>query len=121
MDVNQLVADHVARFNRGVAAGDFAPLVESFADDATMSFAGVPVGPFTGKAAIAEAYRANPPDDAIEVIAVYESGPDHAYVGYVWRADPAGATGEMRLRWRPEGLLQSLDVRLPAPAGTGGG
>jgi steroid delta-isomerase len=112
MDINQLVAEHVARFNDSVAAGDFAPLVESFAEDATMSFEGVPIGPFAGKAAISEAYRMSPPDDAIDLVEVRESGPDAASVGYVWRSDPA-KTGEMRLRWRPDGLVQALDVRLP--------
>jgi hypothetical protein len=112
MDVNQLVNDHVARFNDSVAAGDFTRLVESFAEDATMSFEGVPVGPFAGKAAIAEAYRTSPPDDTIDLLDVDEVAPDAARVGYAWRSEP-GKTGEMRLRWRPDGLLQVLDVRLP--------
>ena len=55
MNPQQLAADHVRRFNACVATGDFAPLVQSVADDATMTFEGAPVGPFTGKAAIAEA------------------------------------------------------------------
>ncbi|OLB75820.1 MAG: hypothetical protein AUI14_20240 [Actinobacteria bacterium 13_2_20CM_2_71_6] len=113
MDVNRLVANHVARFNRSVAAGDFTSLVESFADDATMSFEGVPVGPFTGRAAIAMAYRMSPPDDAIDLGEVHESGPDSARVEYTWRSDPAKKAGEMRLAWQPDGLVRSLEVRLP--------
>jgi hypothetical protein len=66
----QLAADQVRRFNACVIAGDFSPLVESLAEDATMAFKGMDFGPFTGRTAIAEAYHESPPDDTIEVLDV---------------------------------------------------
>jgi SnoaL-like domain len=59
---------HVARFNRGVRTGDFGPMVEAFSDDGELVFVGIPVGPFVGREAIREAYRAQPPDDEIVLL-----------------------------------------------------
>jgi steroid Delta-isomerase len=113
VDPQQLAADHVRRFNACVAAGDFSPLVESLADDATMAFEGMPVGPFAGKAAIAEAYRQSPPDDTIDVVEVRQTDPAGALVAYAWRSDPAKAAGQMLLSWGPDGRLRALEIRLP--------
>ena len=44
-----LLDEHVKRFNAAVRSGDFGPMLENFADDATMAFEGVPVGPFVGQ------------------------------------------------------------------------
>jgi hypothetical protein len=107
----QLALDHVRRFNVCVVEGDFAPLFDCLAEDATMAFQGVDVGPFHGKAAIAEAYRRSPPDDTIDPVAVRQTDPDSALVEYAWRSDPAGSTGELRLSWGPDGLLRALEVR----------
>jgi steroid Delta-isomerase len=113
VDLQRLAADHVRRFNASAAAGDFSPLVESLADDATMAFKGVDVGPFSGKAAIAEAYRQAPPDDTIDVIDVRATGPDSALVEYAWHAAPQRGRGRLRLSWRPDGLLRTLEIELP--------
>ena len=64
------LAEHERRFNDAVSSGDFAPLVELFADDAELEFVGVPVGPFVGRDAIAAAYETQPPDDALDVQSV---------------------------------------------------
>ncbi|MBX6357533.1 MAG: nuclear transport factor 2 family protein [Micromonosporaceae bacterium] len=113
MDAQQLAADHVRRFNACVAAGDFSPLVESIAEDATMAFTGTDFGPFAGRAAIAEAYRQSPPDDTIEVVDVRQTDPATALVAYTWRSDPAKATGQMRLAWGPDGRLRTWELSLP--------
>ena len=63
-----ILDDHVERFNEGVRTGDFTRMLENFAPDATMAFEGVPVGPFVGRDAIAQAYRDQPPDDELDVI-----------------------------------------------------
>ena len=52
-----ILEEHVKRFNAGVRSGDFTPMLENFGDDATMTFEGVPVGPFAGRDEIAQAYR----------------------------------------------------------------
>jgi steroid delta-isomerase len=107
----QLAVDHVRRFNASVAAADFSPLVESLSEDATMAFEGMPVGPFAGKAAIAEAYRQSPPDDIIDLLEVRQTDPAGAEVEYVWHSDPA-KRGRLRLGWTPDGLLQTMEIRV---------
>jgi len=91
-----LLADHVRRFNAAVRSGDFSPMLENFADDATMVFEGVPVGPFIGRDAIAEAYREQPPDDELDVLDVRRDG-DTLIAGYAWRRAPDVRAGELRL------------------------
>lgn len=94
-----LLDEHVKRFNAGVRSGEFAPMLENFADDATMAFAGVPVGPFVGRDAIAQAYREQPPDDELDVLDVRDDG-DTVVAGYAWRRDPDVRAGELRLTVR---------------------
>jgi len=103
-----LLDEHVERFNAGVRSGDFAPMLENFADDATMAFEGVPVGPFAGKEAIAEAYRVQPPDDELDVLDVREDG-DTVVAGYAWRREPGRRAGELRLT-AAGGLIRGLVV-----------
>jgi ketosteroid isomerase-like protein len=91
-----LLADHVKRFNAAVRSGDFSPMLENFSDDATMVFEGVPVGPFIGRDAIAEAYREQPPDDELDVLDVRRDG-ETIVAGYAWHRDPDVRAGELRL------------------------
>jgi steroid delta-isomerase len=88
---------HVETFNAAVATGDFAPLVVFFADDAHLEFAGVPVGPFEGRAAIAAAYAAQPPTDTMTILDT-RIEPDGTVVeAFSWSADEGSRSGEMRL------------------------
>jgi hypothetical protein len=70
-----LLDRHVDLFNQAIRTGDFAPMLEQFTEDAELVFEGVPVGPFVGKQAIADAYAANPPDDEVEILS-FEESPD---------------------------------------------
>jgi hypothetical protein len=88
--------EHVARFNAGVRSGDFGPMLEQFADDAKMTFEGVPVGPFIGHDAIAEAYRDQPPDDELDVLDERRVG-DTIVAAYAWRREPGRRAGELRV------------------------
>ena len=72
-----------------------------FTDDAELEFVGIPVGPFRGRAAIAEAYRAQPPDDEIVLL---DGGPR-----YAWSRDPERPAGELHLEER-EGAIVRLRV-----------
>ena len=91
-----ILEEHVKRFNAGVRSGDFAPMLENFGDDATMTFEGVPVGPFAGRDEIAHAYRDQPPDDELDVLDTRRDG-DTFVAGYAWRRQPDVRAGELRL------------------------
>ena len=96
LEARDVLEEHVQRFNAGVRSGDFAPMLEQFADDAEMSFEGVPVGPFVGVDAIAQAYREQPPDDELDVLDVRYGG-ETLVAGYAWRREPEKRAGELRL------------------------
>ena len=100
--------DHVERFNAAVRSGDFGAMVAHYDDDAELVFAGVPVGPFHGRDAIAEAYRTQPPDDEILLLDEREEG-DELVGGYAWTREPDVRAGELRLTVR-DGRTQRLVV-----------
>jgi steroid delta-isomerase len=91
------LADHVRRFNDGVRRGDFTDLVDTFAADGELVFVGVPVGPFRGREAVAEAYRAQPPDDEL-IVLDHSEREGEVVAGYAWAREPDVRAGEMRLR-----------------------
>jgi steroid delta-isomerase len=91
--LSEVLDRHVAGFNEGVRTGDWSAMLAQLDDDAELEFAGIPVGPFAGKAAIAEAYRAQPPDD--ELVALESLG-EHAIV-YAWSSEPSRPAGELHL------------------------
>jgi steroid Delta-isomerase len=93
----RLLREHVERFNAGVRSGDFEGMLGSFADDAEMVFEGVPAGPFSGRDAIAAAYRDQPPDDEIALLDVREEDGGLVRAPYAWASAPATEAGEMRL------------------------
>ncbi len=98
--MSERVAAHVAAFNETVASGEWVRFSERFSDDATLAFEGVPVGPFTGRSAIAAAYAAQPPTDTMSVTDVETEG-DHDVARFAWTE---GGTGTMRLTWRDGGV-----------------
>lgn len=83
-------------------------MLEGFAVDAEMEFRGIPVGPFSGREAIAAAYRAQPPDDEMRVLEERERD-DRVEARYAWLADPDVAAGEMLLT-HDAGLIRKLVV-----------
>ncbi|HEX6682733.1 MAG TPA: nuclear transport factor 2 family protein [Candidatus Limnocylindrales bacterium] len=106
MDLDEAVREHEKLFNDAVRAGDFTAFLATFAEDAVMSFDGVPVGPYKGREAIAEAYATRPPTDTMTVWSIEEAGPDTADVRFDW---DAGGGGSMRVKWR-EGLVAALTI-----------
>ena len=96
-------ADHVEAFNHAVVSGDWDTFAERFAEDATMSFVGVPAGPFEGRTAIGEAYRANPPTETMSLIEASADGTAR----FKWAG---GGTGTMRITWTPADLVAQLVV-----------
>ena len=94
MDIDAAVAAHVEQFNNAVRSGDYAAFVGMFGDDAVMSFDGVPVGPFRGRAQILRAYQDQPPTSTLTVRSVDEVAPGLARVAFDW---DEGGSGTMQL------------------------
>lgn len=97
-----MLTAHVQRFNYGVRTGDFDPMVSAFSEDAELVFEGIPVGPFVGRDAIAEAYRERPPDD--EIVLLGGEGT------YAWASAPEVPAGQMLLTER-DGEIARLVIR----------
>jgi steroid Delta-isomerase len=108
-DVYDVLERHVELFNAGVRRHDFSCMLSQFADEAVMRFEGVPVGPFEGRSAIAEAYRGQPPDDEIRVLDTSDGGPDRVIARYAWAAAPERMAGRLHLSAR-DGLITELVV-----------
>jgi steroid Delta-isomerase len=104
----RLLHDHVLRFNEGVRTGDWAPMLERFAEAAELAFEGIPVGPFHGREAIAAAYAEQPPDDQLVTLRVQEAG-NGVTALYAWRREPGTVAGRMVLTER-DGLVARLLV-----------
>jgi SnoaL-like domain len=92
--------EYVGRFNEGVRSGDWSRLLELLADDAELEFVGIPVGPFHGRDEIAEAYRAQPPDDELVLL------DDRRYA---WAREPERPAGELHLEER-DGRIGTIRV-----------
>jgi steroid delta-isomerase len=103
-----MLAEHVRHFNEGVRSGDFGPMLAGFAPDAEMTFEGVPVGPFKGRDAIAEAYAERPPDDEVVLLGEPRVEGDVEESGYAWAREGTRA-GRMILTAR-EGQIARLVV-----------
>ena len=92
-----LLERHVELFNAAVSSGDYDPFLATFADDAVMRFDDLPLGPFIGRKAIAEAYATQRPSDTMALIGMQEVGKDAVTAAFEW---DAGGTGSIYLRFR---------------------
>lgn len=106
MDVTDAVREHERLFNDAVRAGDYDAFVATFAEDAIMRFDDVPVGPFKGRDAIANAYATRPPTDTMTIWEIEEVGPETAHVRFDW---DAGGGGSMQVTWR-DGQVAELII-----------
>jgi hypothetical protein len=104
----QALADHVEALNSGVAGNGFDRLAAGLTDGCVMRFDGIPVGPFEGRQAVLEAYRTNPPDDGIVVLAA-EYDERRAVATYAWAAKPQRPAGRMLLDL-DGGLISALTI-----------
>lgn len=103
---SERAARHVAAFNDSVRSGDWAGFANRFTPGATMRFAGVPAGPFTGREAIAAGYASAPPSDTLTVTRAVSSG-DVDELWFAW--DTSNTTGTMILHWSGD-LIAELTV-----------
>jgi hypothetical protein len=97
-----LLDDYVQRFNEGVRSGEWEPMLELVTPDAELEFVGIPVGPFAGREAIGDAYRAQPPDDAIVLLDRLGEGS----AVYAWAEDPTRPAGELHLEERDGAIVR---------------
>ena len=97
-----LLDDYVERFNAGVRGGDWGPMLALLAPGAELEFTGIPVGPFSGREAIGEAYRAQPPDD--ELVLLHRI--DELSAVYAWAKEPARPAGEVHLEERDGAIVR---------------
>ena len=109
-DLRALLERHVELFNEAVRTGDYGPFLQTFSDQAVMSFDDVAAGPFHGKAEIVKAYVTQPPADTIALIDMEEIGHDGVNAMFEW---DAGGTGRMFLRWN-SGELTELEITFSA-------
>jgi hypothetical protein len=102
--ISERAASHVAAFNDCVRSGDWAAFADRFTVDATMRFAGVPAGPFAGRAAIAAGYASQPPSDTLTVTSCVSTG-DADELAFAW---DSGGAGVMNLRWQGDLVAELL-------------
>jgi hypothetical protein len=77
-------------------------MLAAFSEDAELVFEGIPVGPFSGREAISQAYSAMPPDD--EIVLLEADGT------YAWAKQPGIPAGQMFLTER-DGEIARLAIR----------
>ena len=82
-----MLVEHVRRFNEAVRSGDFGPMLAAFAPEAEMAFEGVPVGPFVGREAIAQAYAQQPPGDEVVLLGEPRADGDVEEADYAWKSE----------------------------------
>ena len=107
-DAISLLHDYVMVHNECVRTGEWEPLSDWFSEDAELAFVGVPVGPFNGRAAIAAAYDAQPPDDEVVIFGTEENG-EEIVARYGWLKEPGKGSGRMLVTPR-DGKIQKLIV-----------
>jgi steroid delta-isomerase len=73
-----------------------------------LEFEGVPVGPFVGRLAIAQAYDERPPDDEVRLLGSPRLEGDAVVADYAWAAEGTRA-GRMILTER-DGAIAKLVV-----------
>ena len=114
----RLLQAHVERFNAGAASGDYTAMVDALAEDAQLTFVGIPVGPFDGREAIRTAYIEQPPDEGIDIVDVDEpDARDRGRSRYRWQR--SGGTGTMTITHH-DGVVDGVTVAFDAPAATDG-
>lgn len=107
-DPTAVLDAHVRCFSEAVRTGEYDEMVQGFAADAEMAFEGVPVGPFVGRDAIAEAYAAQPPTDEVRLLGEPRVDGNTVESDYAWAAEGRRA-GRMILTAR-DGSIERLVV-----------
>jgi hypothetical protein len=102
----------VALYNAGIRTRDFSGLVSLFADDGVLDFEGTPQLPFRGKAAIAQHFVDDPPDDEVRIKRWKARGPQ-LVAEFKWLDIPEGG-GCLLVEPRGTGIAR-ITVALGGP------
>jgi hypothetical protein len=107
-DSENVLRAHVDRFNEAVKSQDYSAMIAGFAPEAEMVFHGVPVGPYVGREAIANAYAVQPPRDEVRLFGEPTVTQDAIESAYGWASD-GRPTGRMILSAQ-DGLIVRLVI-----------
>ena len=91
-----LLRRYVRLHNDGVRSGAFEAVVTLFAEDATLEFVGVNVGPFRGRGEIRRVFQTLPPDDEL-ILLDAEPTPTGVGATYAWRVSPQTVAGRLEM------------------------
>jgi hypothetical protein len=94
--------------NAAIDTGDFAPIVDMFSEDAELRFVGIDFGPFSGRAEIAKAFVARPPQLKL-VLSSITTDRDKATAVYSVAAAPTVRAGTLVLTVR-DGMIERLTI-----------
>lgn len=99
----------LAAVNEGIRTGRWAAVAGLLGDDARMEFVGIPVGPFIGRSAIVDAYRAQPPDDTFVTLGPVTRREGWLVSTYAWSGRPEEPAGEVHL-WADPGGIERVRI-----------
>jgi steroid delta-isomerase len=109
-DLVKAVNEHTALFNACVRSGDWAPFLATFTEDARMTVANPPGGPFEGREAIAAMYAARPPAQTMRLLEAAPVDGQTVRVRFAWEAE-SGREGTMVVQWRG-GMVSEVELTL---------
>ena len=96
IDARFVLEAYAERHNAGVQTGDFAPLLEIFADDAVVELER-PALRLEGKPAIARAFAERPPSDTLVLSSIRTQGHENAVADYAFGKHPNERAGTLEL------------------------
>jgi hypothetical protein len=98
----QLLTRYIEAHNAGVRTGDFTAVVSLFHTDGKLRFQGASLGPFSGRAMIAKAFRDSPPVDQLTIQSATSLSIDTAEAIFGWKQ--SDARGRIVLRATEHGI-----------------
>jgi hypothetical protein len=98
------VMAYIDRYNDAVRSGSWDQYLDGLADSVRMEFVGEQTGPYDGRYAIGDAYKANPSNDTISVIDLSTEG-SIDIVRFSW---DRGGSGLMRITWTPDDRVEHV-------------
>jgi hypothetical protein len=102
---------YFAAHNDGVRTGDFSALGPLFAEDAILSFHGLPFEPVHRREQIVQAFTEHPPDDELVLVETCTDDTGHQIASYRWKNSTGDASGSLCALIRDD-LIEHLEVHV---------